>query len=1425
MSRPTPMKNYGTLLTLMFLCWQSVLLGQCPTITGVDIIDPDGCGGPARIEVNAIADPPGSFLVYSINGGATYNNTYWFNNVPPGTYNIVVQDVQSGCTVDWPPPVIIQEASITITNVSSSDPTDCGTNDGQIIVSTSNGSGQNRGFAATRYSINGSGGPWQTNNVFNGLAAGTYDVWAENTSDNCQVSGGTVTLVAPVAPAVQGASASPVSDCGATNGSISISATPGSEPIQYSISGTSGPWSATSSFPGLTAGLYGIYVRNSNGTCVVSWGVVSVDSPLPPTITDVVVRDILDCGIGGGVIQIFAEGGTGSYQYSINGANGPWTSVSAYSTLSAGNYDVWVRNADGTCPVNWGIVTINEPLTPQISDVQVNDVSSCGGADGSIQIFASAGNVLLEYSISGSEGPYQNSSFFDGLVPGSYSIWVRYRDGRCPVSYDAEVIVNGQSEPQIDQINFSNINACNGSDGSITILASPGDGDGPLQYSITGEGGPWSNSNQFLGLGPGSYNIWVRNANGSCPVEWPSIVTLSAPLPLFISNIQVTDVFDCGESSGEIEITAELGTGDFQYSISGPGGPWFATNIFSGLSAGDYEIWVRNADGSCPVDGGVETITEPIPPTIVDVIVGDVSDCGVSDGTITIQATGTIDLQYAISGPGGPWFFTNDFANLAVGTYKVFVRYANGTCPVEWIPDIVVGGPTPPAVGSVNITHITDCGLTDGTITINAFGGAGAYDYSISGIDGPWQIGNFFDELPAATYDIWVRNAADDSCPQPWNGNSTIFAPPPPVITDVAVSDASDCDLNDGSISISTQFSEIPLEYSVNGPDGPWLESSTIQGLAPGEYSVWVRYSLQYTCPTFWNIVTVGTPTPPSINNVIVENLSDCDLPNDGNITIQATGAGALEYSISGSGGPWSSSNFFGNLSLGSYDIWVRNDLNNSCPENWGVVSVGEPSPPVILGVNVGQINECDANNGSINISATGSESDLQYSISGQNGPWSNDWVFNSLTPGPYDIWVRYDDGSCPVPWGLETISEPAQPNIDGVFVDNPTNCNTSNGLIQITASGGEAPLEYTVFGLGGPWQTSPIFNTLAGGTYSVWVRNQNNSCPIAWGTPITIVEPEWPLVTNISVGPISNCGANDGTLFITADGPSGSLQYSISGSNGPWQDEPLFSGLSAGQYDIWVRYNNGSCVEPGGMRTITEPEPPLISSFDFSNISDCGINDGFIEITATGGSGNYNYSISGEFGPWLDFNEFSGLSAGVYQLWVRNADGSCPSSGSSVTLTEPSQPNITSAVVIDVDNCVTANGTITLSAVGGDGPLQYSIDGPGGPWTTVPIFTDLAAGSYDIWVRNANGSCAWNWGAETINAPTEPVIAEVNVSDVDNCELNNGSVIIEAVGGEGTLEYSISGPSGPWSTQSAYTGLPAGSYDVWVRNENDSCP
>ncbi|HMB65058.1 MAG TPA: malectin domain-containing carbohydrate-binding protein, partial [Eudoraea sp.] len=129
---------------------------------------------------------------------------------------------------------------------------------------------------------------------------------------------------------------------------------------------------------------------------------------------------------------------------------------------------------------------------------------------------------------------------------------------------------------------------------------------------------------------------------------------------------------------------------------------------------------------------------------------------------------------------------------------------------------------------------------------------------------------------------------------------------------------------------------------------------------------------------------------------------------------------------------------------------------------------------------------------------------------------------------------------------------------------------------------------------------------------------------------------------------------------------------------------------------------------------------------------TDCNVNDGEIVINATGSNLEYSIDNGSSFQPG---NSFTGLTAGTYDIVVREADATSCTASDSATLTAPSAPVINLVTANDPTDCNVNDGEIVINATGSN--LEYSIDN-GSSFQPGNSFTGLTAGTYDIVVREA---------------------------------------------------------------------------------------
>jgi len=1284
-------------------------------------------------------------LQYSITGGAPYQASNTFNNLAASNYNVVVVDA-NGCTQTINAQV--NNSSAPVINTTNATSLLCnGDNNASITISASGGTG------TLQFSIN-NGATFQSGNVFNGLAAGTYNVVVSD-AVGCLVS----TSIVIADPPILNISASNVgTTCTQSNGSISASGSGGTGVLQYAING--GSYQASTNFNNLAAGNYTVTVQDANG-CTASTTTNITDAP-SAVIVNITTTPVSCNGQSDGTIDIVANSGTAPLNYSID--NGlTFQAGSYFSGLAAGSYNIVVSDANG-CTTTSSIIVV-EPTTLSLNLSSTN--STCSQSNGSVSAVGNGGTPAYQYSIDAGI-TFQASASFSGLATGVYSIVVQDANG-CTAT--GSINLSDAPGPRIDNVATVDIN-CNGANnGSVSITAS--NGTAPLQYSID-NGTTYQPGNAFSNLSPGSYNIVVQDANGCTPTATANITD---PTAVVISGTPVTDVNCNGANNGDITINANGGTGTLQYSIDN-GVTYQSSNSFSNLSPGSYNIVVQDANGCTTT--ATANITEPTAVVISGTPVTDVNCNGANNGSITINANGgTGTLLYSIDN-GATYQAGNTFSSLSPGSYNIVVQDANG-CTTTTTANITE--PTAVVISGAPVTDANCNGANNGSITINANGGTGTLQYSIdNGIT--YQVGNTFSSLSPGSYNIVVQDA--NGCTTTTTANIT--EPTAVVISGAPVTDVNCNGANNGGITINANGGTGTLQYSID--NGVTYQSGNIfNSLSPGSYNIVVQDANGCTATTTANITE---PTALSYTSVVTD--ANCGNAN-GSVAINASGGTSpIQYSID-NGSTFQSGNNFTGLLAGSYQVQLQDA--NGCTYS-GVVSIQNLAAPVINQVVYSGLTCNASNDGTINITASGGTGSLLYSI--DNGvTFSTAFNFTNLSGGNYSLVVQ-DGAGCQAVYAVVLI-EPAVLSVNPV-VSNTT-CSLSNGSITLNANGGTSPYSYSINN-GANFQTQNIFNLIAAGNYAV-VITDDNGCSVS--QPIVVNDAPSPVISNVQQTNISCNGSSDGAVQMLTNGGTAPLQYSIdNGLN--YQALNSFSNLPAGNYNVIVQDANGCTVTT----TVQLSQPSAIVLNPSATPSTCGNDDGTVTVTASGGTGAFNYSIDNGL-TYQPSNIFGQLYAGNYSVTVQDANG-CTNT-IAIAVNNLSAPSIQTLTPTNITCNGANNGTITVSANGGTGALSYSIDN-GMSYQSGSVFQSLTPGNYNVVVQDGNGCTVTS--TTTI---TEPLAIQINSNATNTtCGNNNGSINIQGNGGTGILTYSNDGGTN-FQVSGQFGNVLAGTYQIVVTDGN----
>src|SRR5690606_1407685 len=135
---------------------------------------------------------------------------------------------------------------------------------------------------------------------------------------------------------------------------------------------------------------------------------------------------------------------------------------------------------------------------------------------------------------------------------------------------------------------------------------------------ISGTDGDTSlNPHNIPGLPGGNYFVRVTETNSPSCVEDSNTVTIASPSAALSATLTPTANVTCDNDSGEMIATASGGWGNYEYQLinttTGTTVQDFDGNaFFSGLSAGDYTLNVRDSGGCLFTDTAQLVRPDPI---------------------------------------------------------------------------------------------------------------------------------------------------------------------------------------------------------------------------------------------------------------------------------------------------------------------------------------------------------------------------------------------------------------------------------------------------------------------------------------------------------------------------------------------------------------------------------------------------------------------------------------------------------------------------------------------------------------------------------------------------------------------------------------------------------------------------------------------
>ncbi|WP_339919617.1 T9SS type B sorting domain-containing protein [uncultured Flavobacterium sp.] len=924
----------------------------------------------------------------------------------------------------------------------------------------------------------------------------------------------------------------------------------------------------------------------------------------------------------------------------------------------------------------------------------------------------------------------------------------------------------------------------------------------------------------------------------------------------------------CGSS---VVLNASNGYDTYSWSTSPTGSPVIGTNqTYTATSTGTYYV-SSVSNGSCKsikeeitVIPYGNTITNPVIPYAESPYKGEVVTCpnngkklpniflcGANASRLiqtNITDASSIEWQKldeascpstAIANCANESFANTCWKTVATGPnysadtagqFRVVLKYAGGCQSIFYFN--VYKNILNPTVTTNDII----C-TTNGNITVG--GVPSGYEYSLDKVN--YQLSTIFTIATAGTYTVYIRQVGVTTNPCIFEVQNILIRKRNFTVSEITTQPLCNGDL--GSIRLVANDARAQYFFSISKSGvlvnsvGPILANeNTFSNLSAGTYTYEVR--TEDGCIETGSIDIIN-PDKLTATAALTKALTCAN----GEITIYPVGGTPpYKYFVNSTTVFQTVPQIVVSKPLppgGVYNITVVDANNCSTTTSITVAEVPKPDYTVsktdvlCYGSNSGEIK--------FNVSNANGYS-LRYSIN--NGTsYSTNATFSNLAPGTYTPVLEYtlSEQVCTEVGTPITITGPAAALTASAEVSELAGCGPNGeGKIRVSNPQGgtpfPAPNPYLYsFDSQGSWTNLNEAYKMPG-NYTVYIKDANG-CVF----PMAITVDPQPVPPTINTNTIINC---DGTATVTVNNNGASnfnYEYLIDNVLNTNTPSNVFVNVPSGPHTITVNYT--LIVSSSVISCVTTKEFPITidsgkaftaSVTGFSNLKCLGSNDGTITIAAQNFDATTGFQYSTNNGAnWFTTTTspvtVSGLAANTYSVLVR------PNSSSAAVCTK------TFSVPITAPTAVTASATIilqatcstgaTIRAVGGGGTPAYQYELRQANGTTVvtafnnnPDFTNVPAGSYTVFVQDAN-ACSNATGVPiTVNAP--PTLTATLNASTDYCYTvaNPATLVVNVSGGVGPFTYKLDSNASISSalTTFSFANVTPGTHTIEVTDSNN---
>ncbi len=543
-----------------------------------------------------------------------------------------------------------------------------------------------------------------------------------------------------------------------------------------------------------------------------------------------------------------------------------------------------------------------------------------------------------------------------------------------------------------------------------------------------------------------------------------------------------------------------------------------------------------------------------------------------------------------------------------------------------------------------------------------------------------------------------------------------------------------------------------------------------------------------------------------TVTNTIGQPSSMTITSTQTNVTCGGSCTGAASVTVLGGGGSytytWSpgpgNSPFISSLCGGMVHTLTIKDANNCVRTQ--TVNITQPTSITITPTitNVTCNGGC---NGSVSVTATGPAGTINFTWTTSSGSIiTTGSVISGRCPDNY-ILLASVSPTCVSSFTIPVTQPPA---ITLTPVTQSITCRgLCTGAATITPTGGNgAPFTYTWSPAGTSGASN---NSLCAGPHTVSVRDASNC---AATTSFTILQPA-AFAFGITTSSITCNGLCNGVINASPSGGTAPYTYTLASSvSTVASGSPIFNGLCAGTYTLFVRDNLSTCAQ---QTTLALIQPNVLAGAIASTTITCfGSCNGALAGSASGGTPPYTFFWSTSGGT-VSGGALSSLCAGNYTFHVSDGNG-CVAPTVTTSLVAP--PDITVTIAATSPSCAgSCNGILSATVLPA---ATYTLNWVNNGFSGNPN-TGLCAGVYTLNVNNSNGCIK----TRTVNLVAPPAIVLTQTVSATRCAGScDGSATVAATGGTGSYTFQFNSSPVQTNTTGIAGSLCAGGY---IANATDA--